>query len=216
MSARRALVGAAACILSLGGPAYGDGQLWIEPGLGFEPAKRVEVDVSSEVRFDQDISRFAALLPEASVSYRIEKWLRVGGGYRFEYERDKDGVLVVRHRIAGDVRLRYEHEPIRVDYRLRLAEQIRPSSNDQLRTVLRNRVGVSYRAWKPWIPGAEVEVFHALGDLDQLDYDRFRLTVGVTHSRGAHDVQAFFRIEAHADPQEETALILGLEYHYQL
>lgn len=208
---------AAACILAvLGGPAHGDGQVWIEPGVGFEPAKRIEIDLTADTRFDQDVSRFAAFLPEASLSYRVKKWLRVGGAYRLEYERDKNGDLVVRHRIAGLVRLRWNPRPIRVDYRLMVAEQIRPSSNDQVRTVLRNRLAVSYRAWDPWIPGAEIETFHALGDLDQFDYGRLRLTAGMTHSRGKHDVQAYFRVQLPADPQQETAYIFGLEYHYQL
>ena len=201
---------------ALGGRAYADRQLWLQPGLGVQPAKRIAIDFTAQTRFDQDISRVAAFLPEASVTYRVKKWLRVASGYRFEYERNNKGELVVRHRIVGDVRLRWDKKPIRVDYRLRLVEQIRPSSKDQLRTVLRNRIGMEYRASKRWIPGADVEAFHALGDLDRLEHDRLRLTAGVTHSRRDHDVLAFFRVELYTDPQQATAYIVGLAYHYQL
>lgn len=214
MSAR-SVVAVATCCLAGAAPAYADGQAWMETGVGLEPAKRFDVELGAQVRFDQDISRFAALLPEASVSYRVRKWLRVTSGYRFEYERDKDGALVVRHRVTGDVRLRWDERRIRIDYRLRLVEQLRPSSKDQLRTVLRNRIGVEYRASKPWIPAADIETFHALGDLDRLDHERLRLTAGVTHSRGDHDVQAFFRVDLYTDPQDATAYILGLGYHHQ-
>ena len=49
-----------------------------------------------------------------------------------------------------------------------------------------------------------------------LEHDRLRLTGGLTRSRGAHDILAFFRVEVYADPQQATAYIVGLAYHYQL
>jgi len=203
-------------VLAAAGHAYADAQLWGEAGVSTRPAKRIEVDVSPQVRFDQDMSRFSAFLPELSARYRIARWLRVGTGYRLEYERDGGGMLVLRHRVSADGRVRYELGDVRADYRLMIMEQIRPDTNDPYRAVLRNRVDVAYRAWKPWVPYVGAEHFLLLGDFDALADHKLRLTTGVVHGRGDHDVEMFVRAELHADPNDPTFYILGLGYHYEL
>ena len=203
-------------IAATGGTAHADAQLWAEGGVSKEVSKRTEVQFTLHMRFDQDISRLTAVLPEASARYRIKKWLRVGGGYRLEYERKRNGEFVLRHRVSADVRFRYEVHPVRFDYKVMLLEQVRPSSNDQFRTVLRNRIDVTYRASKPWTPGVAAEVFHALGDLDQVAYSKLRLTVGVTYERARHAFEVFYRAELHADPADPTFHILGLGYNFEL
>ncbi|NVB84612.1 MAG: DUF2490 domain-containing protein [Kofleriaceae bacterium] len=197
-------------------PAYADSQLWLEPGVGVAPVRRVDVDLTGQVRFDQDVTRFSAFLPELTARYRIERWLRVGGGYRLEYERDAYGQLVIRDRLSADARIRVDSARIRVDYRLMVAEQRRPMSNNVFRTVLRNRVDVSYRRLGLWRPFGGVEVFYMLDDLDKLEYDRTRLTAGTTYKAKDFDIDMFVRAEIHADPDEPTYAILGLGYHYQL
>ncbi|MFN0246286.1 MAG: DUF2490 domain-containing protein [Kofleriaceae bacterium] len=211
-----ALVAVAGVLVGTSHPALADVQLWSEAGVSKRATKRLQVELSLQTRFDQDISRLQALLPEVGVRYRAIRWLRVGGGYRLEYERDNNGDLVVRHRVSAYARASYTVKRVRLDYRLMVVEQWRPSSNDQYRTVLRNRVDVSYRDLGPWTPGVSAEVFHALGDLDQADYDKLRLTAGVSLERKQHSIDVFYRAELHADPAEPTFHILGLGYHFDL
>lgn len=214
----RALALGAIAALTPAGSARADGQLWTGATAPWEASKRVELSFSLDLRFDQDISRVGAVLPEATAHYRIKKWLRVGGGYRFEYERDTSGriqgQMVVRHRVAADVKLRGELDPVRFDYRLMLTEAIRPASNNQLKTALRNRFDVSYQAAKPWKPFAGFEVFHALGDLSKVEYSKLRVTVGTAYAMKDHEVEGYFRIEAPQDPMDPTLYIFGLGYGY--
>jgi hypothetical protein len=196
--------------------AVADNQLWISAGISAHPTKHLELELEPQVRFDEDVSRFSSFLPEVSARYRIKRWLRVGAGYRLEYERDGAGELVVRHRVSTDVRLRKDIGDVRIDNRLMLMEQYRPDTGDDYRLIIRDRLGVSYRGVRPWIPYAEVEPFYKLGDLDELGYHKLRLTVGVSHDRKQHAFDLFVRAELHEDPQDPTFYILGLAYHYDL
>lgn len=195
---------------------WADSQVWLEAGVSLTPTKRVEINIVPSVRFDQDVSRFQSFLPELSVRYRVKKWLRVGSGYRFEYERNKDGDLVVRHRVTADARLRATPGPLRLDHRLMLVEQFRPASKDQYRTFVRNAITVSYRQARPWVPAVSAEVFHALGDLDQLAYDRLRLTAALAHVREKDAIEVFLRLQVHADPMAESLYIIGLGSSFEL
>jgi hypothetical protein len=196
--------------------AHADSQLWLDPGFGVSPSRRVGVDVTAQARFDRDVTRFAAFLPELTCHYRLKRWLRVGGGYRFEYERDSMDELVVRNRVSADARFRVDSARTRLTYRLQFVERFRPMSNNQYSTVLRNRVEVAYRGRGAWQPWGGVEVFHMLDDFDRLEYDRTRFTAGTVHNTRDRDIAVFLRVEIHADPAEPTDAILGLAYHYEL
>jgi len=206
----------ACALIALVVDAHADAQLWVEGGVSVKPTKRIEIDLSPQVRFDENMSRFTAFLPELSARYRIERWLRVGAGYRLEYERDNDGVLVLRHRVAGDVRIRQEIGDVRFDNRLMLMEQFRPDTSDPYRAVIRNRVDVSYRGSPSWVPFLSAEPFFLLGDFDEFRYQKLRLTMGMDHLRKDQELEVFLRAELHAAANDPTFYILGLGYHYEL
>jgi hypothetical protein len=196
--------------------AHAEGQVWVSAGVSAKPAKRVEVQVGPQLRFGDDTWQLVGVLPEASARYRIKKWLRVGGGYRYEYERvGRSELFVTTHRASLDARVRHDLGDLRVDYRLMLAEKYKPVT-ESFKTELRNRVDVAYRAWRPWIPYAGSELFVALGDFDKFAYDKLRLTAGVVYARADHDIELFVRTELHADAMEPTFYVLGFGYQYEL
>ena len=218
MTTRLRSIPLVACVLmAMVADAHADAQLWVEGGVSVKPKKRIEIDQSPQIRFDENMSRFTAFLPELSVRYRIERWLRVGAGYRLEYERDNDGVFVIRHRVSGDVRVRTEVGDVRFDNRLMLMEQFRPDTRDPNRAIIRNRVDVSYRGSPTWIPFVSAEPFFLLGDFDEFNYQKLRLTMGMDHHHNNdQELEVFFRAELHADANDPTFYILGLGYHYEL
>jgi hypothetical protein len=76
---RRALVVLFA-LIPLPAHAEADLNLWLEAGVSKELSKRVEVAFDQHLRFDNDISRLNAVMPELALSYRIHKMLRVAAG----------------------------------------------------------------------------------------------------------------------------------------
>jgi hypothetical protein len=194
-----------------------DLQTWFEAGLGRRLGKRVDLSFEQHLRFDQDVSRLQAVMPELGLAYRLHKLVRFGLGYRFIYERDKDGVLVIRHRLHAEARPRYELGPVEISYRLRYQEQIRDATADGLRHTLRNRLQVALEKTRPWIPAVAAETFHRLGDGEAIRLRKLRLTAGVGYQLGDHEIELFYRVEIlQDDPDDPIPHILGLGYEYEL
>ncbi len=198
-------------------PARADVQQWTEVGVEHDVSKRVGLSFDQHLRFDDDVSRVAAFMPEPGVQYRLRKWLRFGLGYRMQYERSGSGDMRTRHRFFGNVRTRGELGEVRFEHRLQLQEQLRPDDGNAWRHTVRNRLDVSYQALKRWTPSTSVELFHAIDDGDTVHLDKVWLTVGLDHARKWHDLGVFYRAELPvAGTNEPTLHILGLGAHFEL
>ena len=198
-------------------PAHGDDvQLWTEAGAAWQ-RDRIVISFDQGLRFDEDISRVSAVIPELGVRYRIKKWLRAGAAYRLEYERDRMGDMVVRHRFQLDTRARVDLGDVRLGYELKLQEAYRPSSGDQLRATIRNEATVAYDRWKPWRIEAAAELHHDLDQGDAIHLDKVWLTFGGSHRGEARELAVFYRLELpQYDMTDPVAHILGAAIHYDV
>lgn len=190
-------------------PAHADVQLWTELGVKRELTPRITLSLDQHLRFDDDVSRVASIMPELGVHYHFTRWLRASAGYRLEYERDKAGDMVVRHRAFTNVRTRLKLGPFRVEHRLQLQDSIRPDSMDVHRPTIRLRFGVAYRRMRPWVPAVAFETFHRM---DDVHVNKVWLTAGGSRT-GPREVEAFFRLEL--SPDEPTISIVGLAFHVE-
>jgi len=199
--------------------ADSDVQQWTELGVSHDLSKEWSLELDQHVRFDQDVSRVAAIMPEPSVSYRPRPWLRLGAVYRLQYTRDGSEELVVRHRFALNGRLRHDLGRVRLEYRLQLQEQLRPGADDFTRHTVRNRLQTVYRGWRPWTPFVAGELHHDLYQPDPIVLDKIWLTAGLAHEwRSTRlEVEVFYRAELpFADETAPTAHILGLGVHKEI
>lgn len=199
--------------LSIASPAQAaDVQTWFESQVAFTPHKRVSLSVEPQLRLRIDDPGLAAVMVDLGVEYKPARWVALGVAYRPVYERDGDDEMALRHRLQADLRFKLRLEAVRLDYRLRLQEKIRPASNDKLRAKMRHRVRAQYRGFEDWRPELAVEQFFALGDFDSLQRDTLRVTAGVSYRLAKRQRLAFFyRAEVlHADPDDPTVHIFGL------
>jgi len=207
----------AALLLAPAAAHADDIQQWNAIGVSYAATHEVSLAFEQEVRFDEDVSRLESVMPEASLEYRVRKWLRFGAGYRLQYSRDNDGELGIRHRFHAYGRVRRDLGDTRLEYRLQAQEQLRPGANDPRRHVVRHRVSVDYRAFKPWIPEASVEAFLAIADGDPVAFDKLWLTVGGAHVTKERAIEVFYRLEQPVnDPMDPTLHILGLGIGFDL
>jgi len=195
-----------------------DLQQWTELGVGHGFDKETTISLDAGIRFDEDVSRVGAVLPEAGLQYRLAKWLRVGGGYRLQYARDDDtDEFEVRHRVQAHARVRHDVDPVRLEYRLMYQEAFQVDAIDRSRHTVRNRVSLAYRALKPWVPAAEAEAFIGVDDGDPVHVDKVRFTLGASHQSKAREIEAYYRIEVPVeDRMEPTLHILGLGMYFDL
>ena len=200
------LVGLVAAPLS----ASADVALWTELGVDHAVSRRLDVGFDQHLRFDDDVSRVGAVMPELSMRFRVQRWLRLGAGYRYEYERDGDGMLVTRHRFDVRARTRIDVGSLRVTAEVRLARQLRPDKRDTERHVLRERVSVSWRGLRPWQPSASVAVYHVL---DDGRLDKLRWTIGGAHARRGRELELFYRLEQPLGGDDPFLHIIGVGFH---
>ena len=196
------------------GVARADVQLWTELGARHEVAPRVTLGFDQHLRFDEDLSRVSAVMPEAGIDVRFARWLRGAAAYRFEYERDGDGELVVRHRCDVALRGVARVGRLRGEYEQRFEEELRPSSQRKRHVhVLRERASI---AWQQahWLPEVSVTVFQVLGRDDAVD--KLWLTAGVTRRRHGRATEVFYRLAVPYDRMDPPAHIFGITLHAQL
>jgi hypothetical protein len=194
--------------------AAAETQIWTEAGVDAELGARVSVSFEQHLRFDQDLSRVAAVMPEAGIDYRPLDWLQLGAGYRLAYERRRRGDMELRHRLHLQTQVRGDAGAFRIRYRLRLQERIR---SEDLRHVVRNRLRVDYRGARPWTPLAAAELFHRLADEDPFMLRKLRLTAGLRRDLGEARVGLYYHVEIPYDePRDPFFHIFGIEVHYSL
>jgi len=194
--------------------AQSETQLWIETAASYRVTKPFRVAVAGNLRFDEDISRVSAAMPEVVAQYRVQPWLRFYAGYRYAYKRRGNGDFEHAHRVHADARFIVRPGPARVDYRLRYQELARSRPN---RHTLRNRLSASVKAPYNLIPFAAFELFHRLDQGDTVHLHKERLTVGSGFTVGDVELAAFYRAEfAQNDPTDPSLHILGLGFGYDL
>lgn len=192
--------------------AQTDAQLWLEAGASYRVDKKLGVRALANLRFDENISRLSAAMPEFVARYRVRRWLRLSGAYRLSYERDNDGDMVADHRLNGDIGLRYRVGDVRLGYRTRYQHLLRDGGD---RLTWRNRGKASYRLNKRVSPSVAVELFHRLADDQAVEMRKIRLTAGVDVGFKNFEISAFYRVELRLD-DDPTPHILGLSYGYEL
>jgi hypothetical protein len=198
--------------------AAAETQLWTEAGVKHDLSKRWTLAFDGHLRFDADVSRVGSIMPEPSVAYRVKKWFRTGAGYRYQYERDKDGIMVSRHRGYLWGKLRKDVGDVRAEYRLQLQEEYRPDANPDYRHTIRNRGDVSWQGFGDIVPGLAVEAHHILNeDGSTIHLGKVWLTGGIEYERDAVSLDLFYRaIVGQDDPTEPTGHIVGVGVHYEI
>ncbi len=194
--------------------AQTDVQLWTDGGIRYQVSRRLRLDAAFLARFDQNISRGRLFGPEASFSYKLAKWIRIGAGYRFERRRI-GGSLRTAHRINFDLRLRRKVGQVVLGYRLRFQERIRDrrSGNSDVRGSIRNRLGIDIDTDTLVTPGMTIEFFTGIHGRRSAGLQKMRLTFGAEFDLERVTLGAFYRVQIPIDRTGDATLhILGLSF----
>jgi hypothetical protein len=200
-------------VLSGTATAQSDTQLWTSAGAQLRPAKGIRVEVSQQVRFDQDISSLESVLPQISASWTARDWLRLGTGYRYTQERKKDDTFQPEHRVHIQGSLRGELGPVSTAGRLRLQERAEFGTVLETKRTVRWRVGTEVDTDTPFTPGLSLERFTELKDGKPIqEKRRWTAKVEIRPSK-RNSISVSYRLqqslEDSTDPNEH---ILGLDY----
>ncbi|MCP4302252.1 MAG: hypothetical protein GY783_16825, partial [Gammaproteobacteria bacterium] len=84
-----------------------DTKLWTGFTGEIELTRQARVDIEQELRLDQSLAGFEKTFTNIGLRYRLNKYLRLSGNYRFIVTEDDVNETIVQHRVAGDADLRY-------------------------------------------------------------------------------------------------------------
>ena len=86
-------------------------------------AKDVRIEWTQHLRFDHNVSQIQSVMPELELRYKPIKILSMKIGYRYIYERTKNGDFEPAHRYHFQVSTGKKFGSVKVAYRLRYQEK---------------------------------------------------------------------------------------------
>ncbi len=206
-----------------------DAQLWFSAGTEIKPFRKPEGQLTQarffnklratgelDWRLSENASRLKQFNTTAGLFYPITKYLRVGSEYRYSF-RDR----YTTNKSRADLQVRLKWKTGRLDGNFRSVYQHSFEEVTELRTELRNRIGLEYdiRQWK-LDPVVNVETFTAL------HYTGNRL-IGMRYDLGTklnldkakqNTLEITFRLDQELDrkrPDHDWILALAYEYSFK-
>jgi len=132
--------------------------LWNSASVRYKPHKQIKFELSQHFRFDQNITQLESIMPELEMEYRPTKWIDVGVGYRYIYERTKNGDLEPAHRYHIQAATSQDFGPIELSYRLRYQEKHEVDEYDYS-SRLRNKLSLEFDTDTAYSPILSAELF---------------------------------------------------------
>lgn len=195
-----------------------DVQLWTSAGVRYRVSKDWRLEYEQHLRFDQDVSRMESVKPELGVSWKATDLARMGLGYRYSMERNKDDEWRPEHRLHVQGALGTEFGPVSVAYRMRFQERLEFTGDFESKHTLRHRIGAEVDTDTGFTPSITLEGFTWITESGTPVRERWRFTGGLEVKLDKKHVgEVFYRREVPIyDTRDPIEHIMGLAYQYRV
>lgn len=186
-----------------------DAQLWFSTGVQLKPLRKKgakgqqprffrDLQAKGELgwKFNDNVSRLKQLNLDAGLRYPVTDFMRVGAEYRYSI---RDRYTTNRHRIDLQFWLKHKVGRLKANYRFEYEHSFREAR--KLRTLLRNRLGLTYD-----IPKWKLDPFLSAESFTALHYTGNRL-VGMRYDLGT---------EMNLDKKKNTALEVAIRHDREI
>ena len=153
-----------------------DTQFWLSTNMRKKIAKDLRIELTQHFRFDNNISQIQSVMPELELRYKPIKPLAMKIGYRYIYERTKNGDFEPAHRYHFQVSTGKNFGSVKVAYRLRYQEKHEEDEYDYTNR-LRNKFSIAIDTDSQIEPVVSAEVFSDIRAIP-VDSSKFRLGTG--------------------------------------
>ena len=180
---------------------------------------KLGVSFSQEARLSENLGNVSSHLTEASVGYKVFKWLNTGATYRFTKRFDPE--LNNKHRIYGIVGVEYQIDPIKTEIGARVRVE-REWTKDEpgMEDDIRPRLSAAYKNKKFRLePSVSAELFYTKQQEEtKYVYSRYRLRVGMDYRINKHhEVSGYYAYQSEEKKKRIDIIhIIGLSYTYKL
>ena len=191
-----------------------DARLWAGFTGKVDIIQPLEATVTQEVRLDDNFVGHEKTFTQIGLRYRINKYLQLGGHYRFSIADDEAAMVTdIRNRVAAELRLRWPINDLRLDYRLRLQTT---GTNDGMKSYVRNKVGIEYALNKNLAPFAAFELHYST---TASEFRQVRFYGGLNYELSKRfDIEGFYlyRYEFNVQMPERNHIIgIGASYQFR-
>ncbi len=195
---------------------------WSDFGVIFSPVRNLDLSITEEIRFVDNLSRFDRIRTIFGVNYGINKYVRVGGCYSlFEvYELNKSWSLA--HRFEIDATGIYSFSGFCFSLREKFETDLTPEMNggSDVSISLRSRLKIDYSIGKSGItPYVSGEIYNLLNKKAANIVSEMRYAVGCSFSfcKG-HSIDPYFLIRFHnyQKNMDKIEYAIGLSYRYRI
>lgn len=137
--------------------------------LDWKLAKGLHLEAGYELRSEDSFGRLDRHQASVGLSYKFTDWLKAGASYTYIYHHKNSGAWTPRHRFNADVTLSWKTGQWRFSLKeqLRLThktESLNPYQETPNPLMLKSRIKVQYKGWKPLEPYAYVEARNVFND----------------------------------------------------
>lgn len=186
--------------------------LWIETKFSTKLSKKLELSVDPELRFNEDFELNEYFIQPA-IEYKFHKYFRLGAGYRFGFNVNKNDEHESFGRFHVDAKTGFKWKNFNPKFRLRFTNADDFSDDNAPTNYLRYKLKLEYNIRKlnlePYIMNEWYQ------DLDEKEFSKSRFESGLMYKVNKHHkIGAYFRTNNYLNSNKDTKKIIGLSYKY--
>jgi len=193
--------------------------IWLGVNAEFGIIKRLEVDISAELRTFNGASEIEQTFIQADLTYKLTDVISFSGAYRLANSLENDNKYYLRHKWFADTKVKFEPGRFTLSGRLRFQEQIRTYyKNDEYilpRHQIRFKLSVVYRTRSfPVNPYLEFETFMPVfADEERVIGKNWYIAGFEYEFNNTHSIEAEYKFERDFLPRLSGMHIISLNYN---
>ena len=163
-----------------------DANLWTRFALKYDLSKKTRLAFEEEFRFFNNVSMLEQNHTEIGIKSEILDRLDVGAYYRFIYKTALDRHYSFGHRGWLQIEYLLLDKDLEISVRNRLQASVRDvqssENGDNPDWYSRYKLSIEYKPKKAvWVPGGDIEFWHALKPYGKPSIDKLRATLGLEY-----------------------------------
>ena len=188
-----------------------DTESWSSIGFETRLPYSIELELDQGLRLKDQMSSCKQTFTQVSIAYEIIDGMKIFVPIRYAIFEDK-----TKQRISAGGSYKYDLKPLSFKYRSKF--QITFEENEPSRELVRNKFSIDYKINKKLKSYISGEVFH-LYDLDQYQYDEYRISTGMNMSiKKKRQLKIFYtyKLEDLTRSSTNQINIFGIGYNFKL
>lgn len=201
---------------------FNDAGLWTSINIEKKISSNFSFSITEELRMNENITEAGTIYTDAGITYKVNKFIRLGGNYRFIEKRKIEDYYSKRHRYYFDLTLRNKIFKYTIQLRSRFQSQYADIFSNEKGKIaedyFRNKLSVKYEYNKKISAFASYEIYTPLRSYDKVFMDNYRINAGLEYSFNKFhsiDLSYLFQKELNVNnPETDYIICIGYNINF--